>query len=114
MFVGLAYCGLNSNAWAGIGDFEFQLVQHSIKQGVFTTVTVVDWRSGKVLPDGGFCRAPRHRAKRHGDDDGANRTAALSRRGHLQIQGQFIATRSLPPFDSRQGSGRNRVSRKQT
>jgi hypothetical protein len=51
--VGLACMGTVSQAWAGIGDYEFQLVQTQVKKGDGATVAVrlVDKRSGKPVPD---------------------------------------------------------------
>jgi hypothetical protein len=51
--VGLACMGAVSQAWAGIGDYEFQLVQTQVKKGDSTIVAVrlVDKRSGKPVPD---------------------------------------------------------------
>lgn len=51
--IGLTFSGLFSNAWAGIQDYEFQLVQNEIKQsgdGIIA-VRLVDKRSGKAVPD---------------------------------------------------------------
>ena len=51
--IGLALGDASSMAWAGIDDFEFQLVQNAIKKGdaVIVAVRLVDKRSGKVVPD---------------------------------------------------------------
>jgi YtkA-like protein len=51
--VGLACMGAASQTWAGIGDYEFQLVQTQVKKGDGTVVAVrlVDKRSGKPVPD---------------------------------------------------------------
>jgi hypothetical protein len=51
--VGLACMGAVSQARAGIGDYEFQLVQTQVKKGDSTIVAVrlVDKRSGKPVPD---------------------------------------------------------------
>ncbi|WP_256754016.1 FixH family protein [Mesorhizobium sp. Mes31] len=51
--IGLALGGANSKAWAGIDDYEFQLVQSAIKKGdaAIVAVRLVDKRSGKVVPD---------------------------------------------------------------
>jgi hypothetical protein len=53
VLIGLAVAGLSSNAWAGIQDYEFQLVQPEIKQGNAAVIAVrlVDKRSGKAVPD---------------------------------------------------------------
>ena len=42
-----------SSAWAGIGDYEFQLVQNEIKKGgdAILAVRLIDKRSGKPVPD---------------------------------------------------------------
>jgi hypothetical protein len=50
--IGLACLGA-SNAWAGIGDYEFQLVQNEIKKGgdAILAVRLIDKRSGKPVPD---------------------------------------------------------------
>ncbi|RWQ68625.1 FixH family protein [Mesorhizobium sp.] len=51
--IGLALGSANSKAWAGIDDYEFQLVQSAIKTGdaAIVAVRLVDKRSGKVVPD---------------------------------------------------------------
>jgi YtkA-like len=51
--LGLACMGAVSQAWAGIGDYEFQLVQTQVKKGdgAIVTVRLVDKRSGKPVPD---------------------------------------------------------------
>jgi YtkA-like len=51
--VGLACMGAVSQAWAGIGDYEFQLVQTQVKKsdGAIVAVRLVDKRSGKPVPD---------------------------------------------------------------
>ncbi|MEW6629512.1 MAG: FixH family protein [Pseudomonadota bacterium] len=51
--IGLALGGGISKAWAGIDDYEFQLVQSAIKKGddAIVAVRLVDKRSGKVVPD---------------------------------------------------------------
>ncbi|ETR79349.1 hypothetical protein X566_00095 [Afipia sp. P52-10] len=51
VLIGLA--AFSSNAWAGIQDYEFQLVQPEIKQGNAAVIAVrlVDKRSGKAVPD---------------------------------------------------------------
>jgi hypothetical protein len=51
--VGLACMGTVSQAWAGIGDYEFQLVQTQVKKGdrAIVAVRLVDKRSGKPVPD---------------------------------------------------------------
>ena len=51
--VGLACMGAVSQAWAGIGDYEFQLVQTQVKkgEGAIVAVRLVDKRSGKPVPD---------------------------------------------------------------
>jgi YtkA-like len=51
--VGLACLGVSSSAWAGIGDYEFQLVQNQIKKGgdAILAVRLIDKRSGKPAPD---------------------------------------------------------------
>ena len=43
----------SSSAWAGIGDYEFQLVQNEIKKGgdAILAVRLIDKRSGKPVPD---------------------------------------------------------------
>lgn len=53
VFTSLAVGGLPFNAWAGIEDYEFQLVQQEIKQGDTAVIAVrlVDKRSGKAVPD---------------------------------------------------------------
>lgn len=50
--IGLALGGGISKSWAGIDDYEFQLVQSAIKNGDAAVVAVrlVDKRSGKVVP----------------------------------------------------------------
>ena len=51
--IGLACAGASSSAWAGIGDYEFQLVQNEIKKGgdAILAVRLIDKRSGKPVPD---------------------------------------------------------------
>ncbi|WP_296710930.1 FixH family protein [Rhodoblastus sp.] len=51
--IGFAGAGAVSQAWAGIGDYEFQLVQTEIKKGdgAIVAVRLIDKRSGKVVPD---------------------------------------------------------------
>jgi hypothetical protein len=51
--IGLACAGFVSNAWAGIGDYEFQLVQNEIKKGgdAVLAVRLIDKRTGKPVPD---------------------------------------------------------------
>lgn len=53
MLAGLVVAGLSSNGWAGIQDYEFQLVQSEIKQDNAAEIAVrlVDKRSGKAVPD---------------------------------------------------------------
>ncbi|MEO5760203.1 MAG: FixH family protein, partial [Mesorhizobium sp.] len=50
--IGLALGGV-AKAWAGIDDYEFQLVQNAIQKGdaAIVAVRLVDKRSGKVVPD---------------------------------------------------------------
>ncbi|BCP52277.1 hypothetical protein K32_08940 [Kaistia sp. 32K] len=49
--IGLA--AFSTSAWAGIEDYEFQLVQPEIKQGNAAEIDVrlIDKRSGKTVPD---------------------------------------------------------------
>ncbi|RUW60703.1 FixH family protein [Mesorhizobium sp. M7A.F.Ca.US.008.03.1.1] len=51
--IGLACVGATSRVWAGIEDYEFQLVQNEVKQGNAAEVAVrlIDKRSGKSVPD---------------------------------------------------------------
>jgi len=51
--IGLAHVSASPQAWAGIGDYEFQLVQGEIKQGDATVIAVrlIDKRSGKPVPN---------------------------------------------------------------
>ncbi len=51
--IGLALGGGSSKAWAGIDDYEFQLVQNAIQKGdaAIVAARLVDKRSGKVVPD---------------------------------------------------------------
>jgi hypothetical protein len=51
--IGLACAGSVSSAWAGIVDYEFQLVQNEIKKGgdAILAVRLIDKRSGKPVPD---------------------------------------------------------------
>lgn len=52
MLTGLVPTGL-PNAWAGIQDYEFQLIQSEIKQAdeAVIAVRLVDKRSGALVPD---------------------------------------------------------------
>jgi hypothetical protein len=51
--IGPACLGASSSAGAGIGDYEFQLVQNEIKKGgdAILAVRLIDKRSGKPVPD---------------------------------------------------------------
>lgn len=51
--IGVACIGAISQAWAGIGDYEFQLVQSEVKKGndAIVAVRLIDKRSGKAVPD---------------------------------------------------------------
>jgi YtkA-like len=51
--VGLACMGVVSQAWAGIEDYEFQLVQTQVKKGdgAIVAVRLVDKHSGTPVPD---------------------------------------------------------------
>jgi hypothetical protein len=51
--IGLACAGSVSSAWAGIEDYEFQLVQNEIKKGgdAILAVRLIDKRSGKPVAD---------------------------------------------------------------
>ena len=51
--IGLACAGSVSTAWAGIEDYEFQLVQNEIKKGgdAILAVRLIDKRTGKPVPD---------------------------------------------------------------
>jgi hypothetical protein len=51
--VGLACMGAVSRAWAGIENYEFQLVQTQVKKGdgAIVAVRLVDKHSGKPVPD---------------------------------------------------------------
>lgn len=51
--IGLACTGVASPARAGIGDYEFKLVQTEIKKGdsAIVAVRLIDKRSGKAVPD---------------------------------------------------------------
>jgi hypothetical protein len=51
--IGLACAGSVSSAWAGIEDYEFQLVQNEIKKGgdAVLAVRLIDKRSGKPVAD---------------------------------------------------------------
>lgn len=51
--MGLAWTGGTSPVWAGIRDYEFQLVQTEIKKGdsAIVAVRLVDKRSGNAVPD---------------------------------------------------------------
>lgn len=51
--VALAALGLSTNAWAGIDDYEFQLVQPEVKQGNAAEIAVrlIDKKSGKPVAD---------------------------------------------------------------
>ncbi|MCF3639650.1 FixH family protein [Rhizobium sp. TRM95111] len=50
---GLTLPALSTNAWAGIQDYEFQLVRREIKQGGEAEIAVrlIDKRSGKAVSD---------------------------------------------------------------
>jgi hypothetical protein len=51
--IGLVCLSASSGAWAGIGDYEFQLVQNEIKTGgdAILAVRLIDKRSGKPVRD---------------------------------------------------------------
>jgi hypothetical protein len=51
--IGLACAGSVSSAWAGIEDYEFQLVHNEIKKGgdAVLAVRLIDKRSGKPVAD---------------------------------------------------------------
>jgi len=51
--IGLVCLSASSSAWAGIGDYEFQLVQNEIKTGgdAILAVRLIDKRSGKPVRD---------------------------------------------------------------
>ena len=51
--IGLVCLSASSSTWAGIGDYEFQLVQNEIKTGgdAILAVRLIDKRSGKPVPD---------------------------------------------------------------
>ena len=51
--IGLACTGVASPARAGIGDYEFKLVQTEVKKGdsAIVAVRLVDKRSGKAVPN---------------------------------------------------------------
>ena len=51
--IGLVCLSASSSARAGIGDYEFQLVQNEIKKGgdAILAVRLIDKRSGKPVPD---------------------------------------------------------------
>ncbi|MGL4285736.1 MAG: FixH family protein [Phreatobacter sp.] len=51
--IALACAGAGSQAWAGIGDYELQLVQSEVKKGdgAVVAVRLVDKRSGRAVPD---------------------------------------------------------------
>jgi YtkA-like len=51
--IGVACIGAVSQAWAGIGDYEFRLVQSEVKKGndAIVAVRLIDKRSGKAVPD---------------------------------------------------------------
>jgi hypothetical protein len=53
MLIGLVPTGFSPNAWAGIHDYELQLVQSEIKQAgeAVIAVRLVDKRSGASVPD---------------------------------------------------------------
>ena len=71
-------------AWAGVNDYEFQLVQDKIKKGdgAELAVRLVDKRSGKPMPDAVIL------AKRHGNDDRAYRAIAFDRGRRLPFQSE--------------------------
>jgi YtkA-like len=51
--IGVACIEVVSQAWAGIGDYEFQLVQSEVKKGndAIVAVRLIDKRSGKAVTD---------------------------------------------------------------
>lgn len=51
--IGLSLAGGIPKAWAGIDDYEFQLVENAIQKSdaAIVAVRLVDKRSGKVVPD---------------------------------------------------------------
>jgi len=51
--IGLVCLSASSSTWAGIGDYEFQLVQNEIKTGgdAILAVRLIDKRSGKPVRD---------------------------------------------------------------
>jgi hypothetical protein len=51
--IGLATTSLSPSVWAGIEDYEFQLVQPEIKQdnAAVIAVRLVDKRTGEAVPD---------------------------------------------------------------
>ena len=51
--IGAACIGMASQVWAGIEDYEFQLIQNNVKKGdgAIVEVRLIDKRSGKPVPD---------------------------------------------------------------
>ncbi len=51
--IGAACIGMSSHVWAGIEDYEFQLIQHDVKKGdgAIVEVRLIDRRSGETVPD---------------------------------------------------------------
>lgn len=51
--IGAACIGMTSQVWAGIEDYEFQLIQNEVKEGdgAIVAVRLIDKRSGKPVPD---------------------------------------------------------------
>lgn len=51
--IGAACIGTVSQTWAGIEDYEFQLIQNEVKKGdgAIVAVRLIDKRSGKPVPD---------------------------------------------------------------
>ena len=51
--IGAACIGMASQVWAGIEDYEFQLIQNEVKKGdgAIVAVRLIDKRSGKPVPD---------------------------------------------------------------
>ncbi|MFO1151050.1 MAG: FixH family protein [Alsobacter sp.] len=53
VLTGLAVPSFSSTSWAGIQDYEFQLVQPEVRQGDAAEIAVrlIDKRTGKAVPD---------------------------------------------------------------
>ena len=114
--IGLSLTGAPKPAFADIKDYEFQLVDQTVKAGADKVITVrlVNKKTGKPVPDA-VIFATRLDMAPDGMQEMVTKVDADAgdRARHLPVQGELQHGGPLAAVARRQGAGRDRHGRKQ-